>query len=1015
MCRGLRTRLTLLVMFAVIPSFGYALYSGLQHRAQAVADAAEQALNAIRLAAIQETQAIQEARLLLQSLATGTDAGGQARAATAGKLRQSRADNPRFVALSVAEPDGRLWCRSAATTGPDSVADQFVFQTAVTTGRFVVGPAFDRTGLECGYPVLTADGRLVAVWLATLEAGRLAGVARTMRLPAGGVVRVVDQSGRIVDQYPAPTNAPADRGLDATLWAVIRQHGREGVTRCVTADGDDQLFAYATVAADAGLPPLYLSVVLPAGATFAPALAGWHQSLLWLGIVGLLGLLTAAWAARRLILDPVNGLTTVVQRLARGELSVRTAAARAPGELGALQRAFDEMAESVQQSTTRLQEAETRYRAIVEQSPAITYVAECAAAGRWRYVSPQVETMLGYTPAEWQADAGLWLRLIDPDDRDRVVAEEVRSRETGEPFSCEYRLRTRTGAVLWVRDQATVVRDADGQPATLTGIIHDITELKGIEAALRESEERFRCLSASSPMGILLTDVDGRCVYANPRLRDILGLSLGQTLGDGWLTAIHAADRLRVKRSWTVCSRRGREFSREFRVTNRQGAVRWMHMHTGVMVSDRGQRIGHVGTVVDITERKTAEDSLRETNRQLEQTLRELQQTQQQALQQERLRALGQVASGVAHDFNNALAKIIGFTDLLLSAPGRLTDPVKLTGYLDMINTAAHDAANVVTRLREFYRKRDDTEVFQPLDLNRVVQKAVSLTEPKWRQQAQASGVTVTVHTDLAAVSAVPGNEADLREALTNLIFNAVDAIVAASRDGSVTLRTRAADGKVALEIADTGCGMTEEVRQRLFEPFFTTKGERGTGLGLAAVFGIVQRHGGEITVASDPGRGTTFRVMLPTDARPVATVAPVGESVRPRPLRVLLAEDEPVLREIEVEYLTGDGHQVVTADNGRDALEKFAAAQFDLVVADQAMPEMNGAQLAAAVKRIAPDLPVIMVTGFGDLLEATSGPPGGADLIVGKPLTQAALRRAIVQVISARAGPAPVWEEARS
>ncbi len=996
--------MALLVMFAIVPLFGFALYSGLKNREAAMGRAQEEALQLARIAAAEEAQTIREAQLLLQSLAAVPALRGGRASACEEILRQLQADSDRYANFGVAGPDGRVWCSALPMPQPVSVADRSYFQQAVETGRFAVGDyqvgrITGRQSMTFGYPVLDETGRVQAVLFAALDLKWLHRLPTQVKMPPDALVQVVDSEGTILGQHPDLRDVPADGKLRASLLGIIRQNGREGVTRYRDAGGPERLFAYAALNRGAGAPPLYVGVEVPTAVAFAESELVLWQNLTWLSVVGLVVLIATWLTAHEFILRPVHALTDAVKRMAGGDLSARSGLDRSPGELGELQEAFDEMAASVQQSTARLREAEAKYRALVDRSPAITYVAEFGSNARWQYVSPQIETILGFTPAEWLAETSTWLQHVDPADRDRVMAEEARCRESHQAFSCEYRMRTRKGDTVWVRDQAVVLRDVNDQPTGLSGIIHDITQLKSVEEALRESEERFRCLSSSSPMGILLTDVDGSCIYANPRLRDILGLSLAQALGNGWLESILPADRLRVKRAWTVCTRRGKEFSREFRVQNRQGTLRWLHVRTGVMVSDHGEWIGHVGTVVDITERKAAEEALRETNRRLEQTLAELRQTQQQAIQQERLRALGQLASGVAHDFNNALAKIIGFTQLLLSSPSKLTDPVKLTGYLDMINTAALDAANVVTRLREFYRKRDDHEVFHLIALNAVVERAVSLTEPKWRQQAQAHGVTITVQTETGEVPAIAGNEADLREALTNLIFNAVDAIVATARDGVITLRTHARDDRVILEIGDTGSGMTDEVRRHLFEPFFTTKGERGTGLGLAAVYGIIQRHGGQITVASEPGRGTTFCLDLPpcADQQPAAAV--VVEEARSRPLRVLLAEDEPVLREIEVEYLTSDGHTVETASNGREALEKFLTGSFDLVVADQAMPEMNGDQLATAIKRASPRMPVIMVTGFGDMLEVTPGTTTGVDLIVGKPVTPAALRQAIRKV----------------
>ena len=383
----------------------------------------------------------------------------------------------------------------------------------------------------------------------------------------------------------------------------------------------------------------------------------------------------------------------------------------------------------------------------------------------------------------------------------------------------------------------------------------------------------------------------------------------------------------------------------------------------------------------------------------LQRDLTRLELTQEQLVRQERLRALGEMASGVVHDLNNALVPIVGYTSLLMVKTGALDDRAKVGEYLQMIATAGEDASQLVRALREFYRHRDHTEVFEPVIVKELVAMAVSLTEPKWRVQTQAAGRTIRLVTELEDAGVVDGNSAELRDVFTNLIFNAVDAM---PEGGTLTLRARLdrATSSSVTEIADSGIGMTPEVQRRCFEPFFTTKGQGGTGLGLARVYGIIQRHHGTIDIESQVGRGTTIRIRLPlrtSDERAGATRVLSGVEVRP--LRVLLVEDEPVPRQVVERLLVGDGHTVQTARNGLEALEKFQTGWFDAVVTDHAMPEMSGAELALMIKRLAPRKPVIvMLTGVADVLDAKDKPPG-VDVIIDKPITLPALREALALV----------------
>ena len=420
---------------------------------------------------------------------------------------------------------------------------------------------------------------------------------------------------------------------------------------------------------------------------------------------------------------------------------------------------------------------------------------------------------------------------------------------------------------------------------------------------------------------------------------------------------------------------------------------------TDVSFAERvGMQIaGAIANAQLYNERIRAEASLAESTRRLDQTVAELRLTQEQLIQQERLRALGQMASGIAHDFNNALVPILGFTELLLVRPEVLGDADRAAEYLEMIKTAAMDGAGIVARLREFYRPRGPGDEFAIISVNDLVGQAISLTRTKWKDEAEANSIVISVETTLEDVPPIRGSEVELRELLTNLIMNAVDAM---PNGGTVTLGTLVEGDHVLLDVSDTGIGMTEETRRHCLEPFFTTKGDRGTGMGLAMVYGIVQRHEGGLDIYSELGRGSKFVVRLPL---PVEG-ASIGEAERPsgpsRQLHVLVVDDEPHVRQVLEEYLTFDGHTVETATDGREALEKFTSGSgmFDVVLTDRAMPRMSGDQLAAAVRVIAPR-PVIMLTGFGDVMQATSEKPVGVALILSKPVTLASLRKALAKV----------------
>jgi signal transduction histidine kinase len=390
---------------------------------------------------------------------------------------------------------------------------------------------------------------------------------------------------------------------------------------------------------------------------------------------------------------------------------------------------------------------------------------------------------------------------------------------------------------------------------------------------------------------------------------------------------------------------------------------------------------------------------------QLEQTLTELKTAQKQIVQQERFRAFGEMAGGVVHDFNNALMSIIGYSKMLLDEPQALSAPETARKYLQIILTAGQDSSKIVSRLRDFYRPRQNTDVFVNVDLKSVVEEVILLTQPKWRDHARTRGSVVRIQPELEEVPPVLGNSAELREVLVNLVFNAVDAM---PEGGVITLRTRKLDGTVVVDVADTGTGMTEEVRQRCLEPFFTTKGEQGTGLGLATVFGIIRRHDGTLEIATKIGAGTTFELKFPSVGA-AAKAGPEGEREKVNPLKVLVVDDEKVTRELVVKYLERDSHHVVVASNADEALGKIREDQFDLVLTDLQMPGKSGLDFAREVQQYRSGIPLILFSGTALDTESL---PEGVNAFMRKPVSVDELRRVLSSVIQGKGSAAPMHHE---
>jgi signal transduction histidine kinase/CheY-like chemotaxis protein len=364
----------------------------------------------------------------------------------------------------------------------------------------------------------------------------------------------------------------------------------------------------------------------------------------------------------------------------------------------------------------------------------------------------------------------------------------------------------------------------------------------------------------------------------------------------------------------------------------------------------------------------------------------------EQFAQMEKLSALGELASGVAHDFNNTLAGILGRAQLMLM---RTQDPQVIRG-LRIIVKSAQDGAHTVKRIQDFARQRRDKN-FELIAIDQLLLEIIEMTRPRWKNSAEANNVQIRFESRISTNAFVMGDESELREVLVNMIFNAVDAM---PEGGLIALAAEESGGSVSISISDTGTGMTEEVRPRVFDPFFTTKGKAGLGLGLAVSYGIVSRHEGAIEVESEVGRGTTFRINLPmVEAESVtrpepkdspAPTAPLALPARPQRLRILVVDDEAPLREILGDMLRMEGHEVTLAEGGRRALELFDAESFDAVFTDIGMPNMNGWELARSIRARDGRVPLAVITGWGNAVGAQEQSEAGVNWVVTKPFTAA-------------------------
>ena len=361
----------------------------------------------------------------------------------------------------------------------------------------------------------------------------------------------------------------------------------------------------------------------------------------------------------------------------------------------------------------------------------------------------------------------------------------------------------------------------------------------------------------------------------------------------------------------------------------------------------------------------------------------------EQFSQLEKLSALGELASGVAHDFNNTLAGILGRAQLLQ----RTNDPEKMQRGLEIIIKTAEDGAKTVKRIQDFARQRRDHD-FELVAIDQILTDASEITRPRWKNSAEAENIHINLDLQIRSNAMVMGDDSELREVFVNMVFNAIDAM---PEGGRLSLSTEIVSDTVVISICDTGVGMYPEVRSRIFDPFFTTKGKAGLGLGLAVSYGIIRRHGGNIEVDSVYGKGTEFRILLPVasvakfeDADPKEPVLATADNSRPKVAEttVLVVDDEDFVRDLLKDILECEGCEVQVAANGTEALEIFEKTHVDCIFTDIGMPGMSGWELAQAIREKNQAIPIAVITGWGEAVGSDEQKQAGVDWVVAKPFT---------------------------
>ncbi|MEI6667245.1 MAG: PAS domain S-box protein [Acidobacteriota bacterium] len=574
--------------------------------------------------------------------------------------------------------------------------------------------------------------------------------------------------------------------------------------------------------------------------------------------------------------------------------------------------------------------------------------------------SGQVEVLFGMAPGSFAGTFEAYLAMVHPDDRGMLQeAIQAALAHPSEPYRVEHRIVRPDGTNRWVEGRGHVYCGAHGRPERMAGSITDVTDRRETEQALRQSEERFRLLADATAEGIAITD-EGIIVHANQQLLDMLGLTAPDVIGH------RAAPSVTGGSVEDINAQPGATSTAAYEVVVRRTDGSSIPVAVRARYTQLGAKRFRIAVVRDLTETRRAQDDRVALERQVQHS--------------QKLESLGVLAGGIAHDFNNLLVAILGNIELALGdAPWQSP----LTAYLREAETAARRVAALTAKLLA-YSGRGRFEV-RPLDINALIEEMSSTLRASIRPSIRFDAILAP---DLPPVE---GDPSQIQQLVMSLIVNAAEAI--GDNAGRITLTTEAHDltteelrkgyvpdvesaGRFALlTVIDTGAGMEPAVQERLFEPFFTTK-FAGRGLGMSAVLGILRAHKGTIFVDSQPGHGTTVTAVLPAgsaagradvDRRVVGAAA--ADPVHAASQTVLVVDDEDAVRSICCQMLERLGYGVASVSSGHEAIELLQQPDTDVgcVLLDLTMPGMDGAETAAEIQALHPDLPIVIVSGFSE------------------------------------------------
>ena len=1003
-------RLAFLVLVATLPLFAYSLYeSYASYRI-------ERDITARQSLALARSTVVALERDLMSHIA-GLQALAVAPALADGDLPGFEAQARAFLAAS--NPHGSLALTDASGTihlavGPYGAKSKTSLtrqatdatQRVFATGRPVVsnfyrGAITGAASFSVDVPVQDKSGKTIFGLSLNPYAESLLGVVDRQRLPASGVISIFDAKGTIVARVPNADRFVGEKAngtllpqLLAVAEGTLDAVSREG-TPVVTAFSRSEAFGWS------------VAIGIPRAAMVASA---WRSAAMTL-IAGLVLTSFALWLARRIarqIARPIELLRTVAASPNQANAgTISTGLPETDEVVQALARnASDrELAEAVSAGSER------RARALMAVAAQVFWTAD--GEGRFKGDSPTWRAFTGQSTSESVGDG--WLAAVHPDDRESAEANWRRCVSSMQNFQAEFRLQHRDGGWRHTMARAVATPAGAGHDAGWVGMSTDIDARRQAESAREESDNRLELARKAAGFGVWDWEIATNRIEWSDDQWPMHGLQAypgGPDFAE-WSATLHEEDRDRTLAELMGCiGATDRALDTSYRIVWPGGTVRWLMAKGKVLRDASGAAIRMIGINMDITERKADETALRDLTRDLEARVAEevaaRENAQSRAANSERMQALGQLAGGIAHDFNNVLQAIESGASLI---ERRADDPASVRRLAEMLLGSTTRGASVTRRLLSFARQEELNA--EPIDVRSLLTELCEVLE-----HTLGSGVRCHIQTGPGPLPPLMADKGQLQAVLINLATNARDAMpnggqltFAASLDSIVPSGTVDIVPAIRLDIIDTGVGMDGATLARASEAFFTTKpAGQGTGLGLSMARTFAERSLGRMDVTSKVGEGTTVSITLP--AQDEESSVKSSASVDPHPDRsasagnagrILLVDDDALVRTVLFEQLTLAGYDVIAAQDGAEGLAVLRAGEpVDLLLTDLSMPVMDGTAVIRAAQAMRPGLPAVLLTGYADegAALASAGAMSGSFSLLRKPITSAALARRVAELL---------------